>query len=106
MDAIVSSSGCDLQLNRGSISGALLRSGGRTLLDECSSKAPSGIHLGEVVVTSGGQLQCKFVIHGACCSWADGPDNCKQVSTETLDEIDAQIIFVKKCCLFLSIVCT
>ena len=80
VDAIVNSAGTELRLHRGASSRTLVAKGGKTLQEECDSKAPDGIKFGEVVVTSGGQLQCKYVIHGACCDWTDGVDTCKQVS--------------------------
>ena len=72
VDAIVNSTNAQLRLDKGFVSKSLLDNGGRVLQDECQKYAPNGIRSGEVVVTSGGQLQCKIVIHGACCRW-DGP---------------------------------
>ena len=69
---IVNSTNAQLRLDKGFVSKALLDKGGRVLQDECQKYAPNGIRSGEVVVTSGGRLQCKIVIHGACCRW-DGP---------------------------------
>ena len=69
VDGIVNSTNRQLQLERGYVSKALLDIGGQTLQNECQQKAPQGVRSGEVVVTSGGKLNCKFVIHGACCRW-------------------------------------
>ena len=80
VDAIVNSASTELQLHRGETSRTLVAKGGKTLQEECDSKAPNGIKFGEVVVTSGGQLQCQYVIHGACCCWTKGDNTCKQVS--------------------------
>ena len=77
---IVNSTNCQLQLERGYVSKALLDRGGQTLQRECQQNAPNGIKCGEVVVTSGGQLKCQFVIHGACCRWDGGAGNSEQVT--------------------------
>ncbi|KAI0211929.1 hypothetical protein LSAT2_003192 [Lamellibrachia satsuma] len=79
VDVIVNSTNCQLQLERGYVSKALLDRGGQTLQRECQQNAPNGIKCGEVVVTSGGQLNCQFVIHGACCRWDGGTGNSEQV---------------------------
>ncbi|KAI0223125.1 Protein mono-ADP-ribosyltransferase PARP14, partial [Lamellibrachia satsuma] len=72
VDAIVNSTDCRLQLNRGASSRALLQIGGTSLQTECQMVAPDGIEYGEVVTTGSGQLKCKLVMHGACCSWDSG----------------------------------
>ncbi|KAI0233840.1 Protein mono-ADP-ribosyltransferase PARP9 [Lamellibrachia satsuma] len=79
VDVIVNSTNCQLQLERGYVSKALLDRGGQTLQKECQQNAPNGIKSGEVVVTSGGQLKCQLVIHGACCRWDDGAGRSEQV---------------------------
>ena len=62
------------------MSKALLDRGGQTLQRECQQNAPNGIKSGEVVVTSGGQLKCQLVIHGACCRWDGGAGRSEQVT--------------------------
>ena len=79
VDGIVNSTNCQLQLERGYVSKALLDIGGQTLQNECQQKAPHGVKSGEVVVTSGGKLNCKFVIHGACCPWDGGTGGSEKV---------------------------
>ena len=68
VDVIVNSTTTSLQLNSGALSASVLKAGGDTLQEECKKVAPKGIKPGEVVVTSGGQLPCQFVVHGAACS--------------------------------------
>ena len=80
VDVIVNSTNCQLELERGYVSKALLDRGGETLQRECHQNAPNGIKCGEVVVTSGGQLMCQLVIHGACCQWDGGTGRSKQVT--------------------------
>ena len=66
-------------MNKGGVSSAISKTGGQTIQDEYENIAPNGIKFGDVVVTSGGQLMCQYVIHGACSPWGDGFDTCKQV---------------------------
>ena len=79
VDGIVNSTNRQLQLERGYVSKALLDIGGQTLQNECQQKAPHGVKSGEVVVTSGGKLNCKFVVHGACCRWDGGTGGSEKV---------------------------
>ena len=79
VDGIVNLTNHQLLLERGYVSKALLDIGGQTLQDECQQKAPHGVEFGEVVVTSGGKLNCKFVIHGACCRWVGGTGGSEKV---------------------------
>ena len=82
VDAIVNSTDTSLQLDVDPLSRSILKVGGKTLREECQKNAPDGkLEHGEVVVTSGGQLKCKLVIHGAACKWTDG--NCKEVRSRT-----------------------
>ena len=80
VDVIVNTPTRKLNLRSGALSGALLKAAGRVLQEECRQNAPAGgIQYGETVVTSGGRLRCRAVVHGACCDWIDGPDVCKEV---------------------------
>jgi len=79
VDAIVSPSRSYRQMIRGGVSGAISKAGGKAIQDDYEAIAPNGVQFGEVVVTSGGKLKCQYVIHGACSSWGDGFDMCKQV---------------------------
>ena len=79
VDVIVNSTAPNLQLNVGLISSSLLKVGGEILQDECLRNAPGGVRDGDVVVTSGGQLQCQFVVHGSCTGWMNGDGRCLQV---------------------------
>ncbi len=71
VEAIVNSANNDLVLG-GGVSGALRRIAGPALQDECN--AIGTIPLGEAVVTGGGSLKAKWVIHAATNPlglWAD-----------------------------------
>ena len=84
VDGIVNSTNRQLQLEIGHVSKSLLDIGGQTLQNECQQKAPHGVRSGEVVVTSGGKLSCKFVIHGVCCRWDGGNGGSEQVMLTTM----------------------
>ena len=75
------------------MSKALMDIGGQTLQNECQQKAPQGVEFGEVVVTSGGKLNCKFVIHGACCQWDGGNGGSEQVVVTVMIS-DIYIVFM------------
>lgn len=62
VDAIVNSANNDLILGAG-VSGAIRRIGGPTIQEECH--AIGTIPLGEAVVTTGGNLKAKWIIHAA-----------------------------------------
>ena len=69
----------DLQLNQGSVSKSLLQAGGHGIYTECQQNAPNGIKFGDTVVTSGGNLNCQFIVHGACCQWDGGAGESEKV---------------------------
>ena len=79
VDAIFSPCCSDLKLNQGGVSNAILKAGGTAIKRECNTKAPNGIKAGEVLVTTGGQLKCQYVLHGVYYQWSDGHEKCKKV---------------------------
>ena len=93
VDAIVNSTDCGLHLEGGGLSHALLQHAGQTLQVECLSAAPNGIKYGEVVTTSGGQLTCQVVIHGACCHW-DGEDDRSEQVMSALESLSVSVLFI------------
>ncbi len=62
VDAIVNAANTQLILGSG-VAGAIRQRGGPTIQMECNELAP--INTGEAVLTSGGKLLAKFVIHAA-----------------------------------------
>ena len=70
-----------LKLNTGAVSRTLLQNAGDNIQTECHQNAPNGIGFGEVVVTSGGRLNCQHIVHGACPLWDEGEGRSEQVYT-------------------------
>ena len=66
VDAIVNAANSSL-LGGGGVDGAIHRAGGPAILAECReirrTRFPDGLPTGHVVITSGGQLRARFVIH-------------------------------------------
>ena len=51
----------DLNLSNGGVAEALSKAAGPALQEECKKKAP--ISVGDIAVTGGGKLQCRYVLH-------------------------------------------
>ena len=62
VDAIVNAANSALQMG-GGVAGAIRRAGGPSIQEECDRIGP--IALGEAVITGGGNLKAKYVIHAA-----------------------------------------
>ena len=75
-DAIVNAANSSL-MGGGGVDGAIHRAGGPAILDEC--KAHVARHgqcgIGEAVITTGGHLPAKFVIHTVGPVWHGGGNN-------------------------------
>ena len=67
----MNSTATDLVLNNGAVSASMLAKGGPGLQDECKSKYPQGIKVGEVAKTAGHGLGCRVVYHLALCPWSN-----------------------------------
>ncbi len=74
--AIVNAANTSL-LGGGGVDGAIHRKGGRQILAECIEirNRQGGCKTGEAVITSGGNLPAKFVIHTVGPVWQDGKSN-------------------------------
>ena len=75
VDAIVNAANSTL-MGGGGVDGAIHRRGGPKILEECKrireSEWPDGLPTGKVVITSGGKLKAKYVIHTIGPVWFGG----------------------------------
>jgi O-acetyl-ADP-ribose deacetylase (regulator of RNase III) len=68
-DAIVNAANSGLR-GGGGVDGAIHRAGGSAIMDEC--REIGACRTGEAVVTTGGNLKARFVIHAVGPRWAGG----------------------------------
>lgn len=78
VDVIVNSANPNLDLTQGRASSSLLAAAGSRIQRECQQNYPRGLRAGEIAVTSGGNLRCTAIYHGALTRYSSHRD--EQVS--------------------------
>jgi len=75
-DAIVNAANTSL-MGGGGVDGAIHRGGGPQIMEECIKirNRQGGCPVGEAVITTGGNLKAKFVIHTVGPTWSGKPND-------------------------------
>lgn len=76
-EAIVNAANADLIMG-GGVAGAIRRKGGAIIQEQCNKTGR--IRVGEAVMTTGGNLKAKHVIHAVGPRWGEGDENRKLAS--------------------------
>lgn len=84
-DAIVNTANSDLVLG-GGVAGAIRRKGGPTIQEECNKIGR--IKVGEAVITTGGNLKAKHVIHAVGPRFGEGHED-RKLASATLNSLIA-----------------
>ena len=82
-DAIVNAANGQLVLG-GGVAGAIRRKGGPAIQQECNKKAP--ISVGQAVITRGGDLKAKYVIHAVGPRMGEGNED-EKLKNATLNSL-------------------
>jgi O-acetyl-ADP-ribose deacetylase (regulator of RNase III) len=82
VDVIVNAANSSL-LGGGGVDGAIHRAGGPQILQECqkirNTRYPDGLPTGEAVITSGGNLPARHVIHTVGPIYGDAPERASEL---------------------------
>ena len=78
-DAIVNAANEDLRLLAGGVAGAIRRRGGPAIQRECDDIG--GTPVGTAVITTGGNLKARYVIHAVGPRWGEGDEDSKLAKT-------------------------
>ncbi|CAC5395808.1 PARP10_14_15 [Mytilus coruscus] len=65
VDILINSVGASLDLSNGIVSEKLVKIAGKSVQDECYKKYKNGINIGDIAITSPGNMKCKRIFHVA-----------------------------------------
>lgn len=82
-DAIVNAANAALQMG-GGVAGAIRRKGGPKIQEECNKIG--GTFVGGAVITTGGNLKAKYVIHAVGPRWGEGNED-EKLKNATLNSL-------------------
>jgi len=82
-EAIVNAANADLIMG-GGVAGAIRRKGGAIIQEQCNKIGR--IRVGEAVMTTGGNLKAKHVIHAVGPRWGEGDEN-RKLASATLNSL-------------------
>ncbi|MEM3586125.1 MAG: macro domain-containing protein [Candidatus Jordarchaeaceae archaeon] len=82
-DAIVNAANAALQMG-GGVAGAIRRKGGPKIQEECNRIG--GTFVGGAVITTGGNLKAKYVIHAVGPRWGEGNED-EKLKNATLNSL-------------------
>ncbi|KAL0151574.1 hypothetical protein M9458_053123, partial [Cirrhinus mrigala] len=86
-DVIVNTISEDLDLSKGAVSKALLRTAGHQLQSEITRAARSdSVNYGKMVITNGCKLKCSKVFHVVCPVWNGGQDSADMVLIQIIKD--------------------
>ncbi|MCY9694767.1 O-acetyl-ADP-ribose deacetylase [Paenibacillus alginolyticus] len=76
VDAIVNAANTSL-MGGGGVDGAIHKAGGKAILEDCIKirNQRGGCAVGEAVITTGGNMKCRIVIHTVGPVWNSGANN-------------------------------
>jgi len=81
MDAIVNTININLDLTNGAVSKSILTAAGPNIQTDCNKNRPANFSAGDIIVTPGHNLPCRFVYHGSIVAWDNGAGGCEQVDS-------------------------
>ncbi|XP_068921027.1 protein mono-ADP-ribosyltransferase PARP14-like [Petaurus breviceps papuanus] len=85
-DIIVNSIPCNLRLDTGPLSQALLSKAGPELQEELNTFGKISVKTGDVLLTRGYNLGCSFVLHVVAPSWDDEAGNSQKIMEDIITE--------------------
>lgn len=65
VDVLINSVGVSLNLRNGIVSQKLVEKAGKSVQDECKENYKNGINIGEIAITSKGDMICQQIFHVA-----------------------------------------